>query len=139
MPSDPNCIFCKIVAGEIPSTKVFEDDACVAFLDIGPLADGHVLLIPRGHYETIDQMSADQAGAMLGNLPALVAAVRKATGCAGVNVLQNNGKAAHQEVGHVHVHIIPREPGDKFHFNWPAGSYPEGRMAELAEAIKAAL
>jgi histidine triad (HIT) family protein len=134
---DPNCIFCKIASGDIPCAKVFEDETAIAFMDIGPLAEGHVLLIPKDHYVTIDQMPADQAGAMLTQLPALVRAVQSVMGCEGVNVLQNNGKAAHQEVPHVHFHLIPRNSGDAFHFNWPAGSYPEGRAAELASAIGA--
>jgi len=136
MPKDPDCIFCKIVAGDIPACKVLEDDVCLAFMDIGPLAEGHVLIIPRDHYVTADQMPADVAGTMLSNVPRLVAAVQAATGCEGVNVLQNNGKAAHQEVGHVHFHVIPRNTGDAFHFNWPAGSYASGRMEELAEGIR---
>ena len=130
-----DCIFCKIVAGEIPATKVFEDDACVAFLDIGPLADGHVLVIPKTHAATLDEMTAEDAGAMLRNLPALSKAVRAATGCQGLNILQNNGTVAHQVVMHVHFHIIPRTGGDAFRFNWPAGEYPPGRMEQLARAI----
>ena len=137
--SDTDCLFCKIVQGEIPATKVLEDSAAVAFMDIGPLAEGHVLLIPAGHYATLDEMPGDQAAAMLRHLPALVKAVQAATGCEGVNVLQNNGRVAHQVVMHVHFHIIPRNAGDAFHFNWPAGSYPEGRLSELAEAIRAQL
>ena len=137
--TDGDCIFCKIVAGEIPAAKVLEDDACIAFLDIGPLADGHVLLIPKRHCVTLDEMPPDDAGAMLRNLPALVKAVQAATGCEGVNILQNNGRVAHQVVMHVHVHVIPRRAGDAFHFNWPAGSYPAGRMEELAEAIRSNL
>ncbi|MFP4353711.1 MAG: HIT family protein [Phycisphaerae bacterium] len=139
MSMSENCIFCKIAAGQIPAVKVWEDEACVAFMDIGPLAEGHVLLIPRDHAETVDQLSAEQAGRMLSHLPALVKAVESATGCAGLNVLQNNGKAAHQEVMHVHFHLIPREEGDAFQFNWPAGQYPEGRAEQLAEKIKAEL
>jgi histidine triad (HIT) family protein len=136
---DPDCIFCKILDGEIPAVKVLETVDCLAFMDIGPLAEGHVLLIPAQHAETIDQVPPQTAGAMLANLPALVSAVKAATGCAGVNVLQNNHKAAHQEVPHVHFHIIPRNPGDAFHFNWPAGKYPDGRAEQLAEAIRGKL
>ena len=131
-----DCIFCKIAAGEIPAETIIEDDNGMAFMDIGPLAEGHVLLIPKTHAETVDEMTPDQAGALLKHLPALVKAVRAATGCEGVNVLQNNGKVAHQEVPHVHFHVIPRTRGDAFHFNWPAGDYPEGRMKELAKAIR---
>jgi len=137
--SATDCIFCKIIAGQIPATKVLEDAACLAFLDVSPLADGHVLLIPKAHAQTLDELSADQAGAMLRNLPILVKAVQTATGCEGVNVLQNNGRAAHQFVPHVHFHIIPRNSGDAFHFNWPAGKYPAGKAEELAAAIRKAL
>jgi histidine triad (HIT) family protein len=139
MASDPDCIFCKILAGQIPCEKILEDEHSLAFMDIGPLAEGHVLLIPREHYETVDQMPADAAAGLLRHLPALVRAVQAATGCGGVNVLQNNGKLAHQEVPHVHFHVIPRDAGDKFHFNWPAGKYPAGRMETLAEAIRGRL
>lgn len=131
-----DCIFCKIVSGEIPATKIFEDDACLAFMDIGPLAEGHVLLIPKTHAVTIDEMTPSDAGAMLKNLPALTRAVRIATQCQGVNILQNNGPVAHQEVMHVHFHIIPRKSGDAFHFNWPAGKYPQGRLEQLAQKIR---
>lgn len=133
---DSNCIFCRIAAGEIPCTKVTEDDSALAFMDIGPLAEGHVLLIPKGHYVTVDQMPAEIAAKVLQHLPSLVRAVRAATACAGVNVLQNNGRAAHQLVEHVHFHIIPRNPGDEFHFNWPAGKYSPGKMEELAAEIR---
>jgi len=133
---DPDCIFCKILEGDIPAVKVFETQDCLAFMDIGPLAEGHVLLIPASHVETIDHMNADAAAAMLGHLPQLVAAVKAVTGCEGVNVLQNNGAAAHQEVPHVHFHIIPRNAGDAFGFNWPAGQYPQGRIEELAQAVR---
>jgi histidine triad (HIT) family protein len=139
MTRDPECIFCKIVAGEIPCTKVLEDAAALAFMDIGPLAEGHVLLIPKDHHEQADSMPADLAGQLLRHVPALVGAVKQATGAPGVNVLQNNGKAARQEVPHVHFHFIPRKPGDAFDFNWPAGSYPQGRAQELADQIRNAL
>ena len=136
MKTEPSCIFCKIVAGQIPAIKVIEDDAAIAFMDIGPLAEGHVLLIPKTHAVLMDDLSADEAGALMKHLPALVKAVREATGAQGVNVLQNNGKAAHQEVQHVHVHIIPRRAGDDWHFNWPAKKYPAGKAEELAAAIR---
>ncbi len=136
MSKDTDCIFCKIVAGDIPCCRIYEDDISLAFMDIGPLAEGHVLLIPKSHAVTIDEIPSEQAGAMLANLPALVKAVQSATGCQGVNVLQNNGLAANQLVGHVHFHIIPRDAGDEFHFNWPAGSYDQGRMDQLADEIR---
>jgi len=137
--NDPDCIFCKIIAGQIPAVKVLEDDHALAFLDIGPLAEGHVLLIPKGHWPTLDEMPADAAAAMLRHLPALCKAVQAATACEGLNVLQNNGAVAHQVVPHVHFHIIPRNSGDAFGFNWPAGSYPPGRADQLADAIRSRL
>lgn len=139
MTDTSQCIFCKIVAGEIPAATVLQNAAAVAFMDVGPLAEGHVLLIPTRHYQTIDQMPADEAAGMLKHLPALVRAVREATGCEGVNVLQNNGRVAHQVVDHVHVHVIPRDAGDAFDFNWPSGQYPQGRIEQLAEAIRSAM
>ncbi|HUU22504.1 MAG TPA: HIT family protein [Phycisphaerae bacterium] len=136
MTSDPDCIFCRIAAGEIPCARLLAEEAAIAFLDIGPLARGHVLLVPREHYVTLEEMPAAVAAGMLAHLPALAAAVRKATGCQGYNVLQNNGIVAHQVVPHVHFHIIPRDPGDEFHFNWPAGSYAPGQIERVAEAIR---
>lgn len=136
---ESDCIFCKIVTGEIPATKVFEDNASVAFMDIGPVADGHVLLIPKTHSASLDQMSPQDAACVLGNLPAIARAVKTATACQGLNVLQNNSLVAGQVVMHVHFHIIPRNEGDAFEFNWPAGQYPPGRMERLAEAIRGAL
>lgn len=133
---EKDCIFCRIAAGSVPASKVLEDDVCVAFMDVGPLAEGHVLLVPKTHAVTIDQLDADRAAAVLRHLPALVRAVREVTGCRGVNVLQNNGRVAHQAVDHVHFHVIPRNEGDAFHFNWPAGSYPEGRADQLAQAMR---
>jgi histidine triad (HIT) family protein len=136
MNTDPECIFCKIVAGDVPAAKVLDDDGGIAFLDIGPLAPGHTLLIPREHVETVDRMSEQDAAALLRHLPRLARAVQAATDCQGVNILQNNGRVAHQFVPHVHFHVIPRNPGDEFHFNWPAGTYTEGRLEELAGEIR---
>ena len=133
---DKDCIFCKIAAGEVPCSKILEDDSAIAFLDIGPLAKGHTLLIPKDHYITVDEMPPELAGAVLKHLPTLVKAVKSATNCEGVNILQNNGRVAHQAIPHVHFHIIPRRAGDEFHFNWPAGSYSEGEIEQLAQKIR---
>jgi histidine triad (HIT) family protein len=139
--SKSDCIFCKILTGEIPASKIYEDEHCLAFLDIRPLAKGHTLLIPRQHAETIDQLSPMQAGQMLSNLPSLAKAVREASGAEGINVLQNNGKVAHQEVLHVHFHLIPRTAGDAFSFNWPAmdGAYQGDEAQTLAGEIRSRL
>jgi histidine triad (HIT) family protein len=136
---NPDCIFCRIAAGEIPAPKIIDDQWAVAFMDISPLVRGHVLLIPKGHAITVDELSREQAAGLLGHLPSLVKAVKAVTGCQGVNVLQNNGIVAHQLVMHVHFHIIPRNPGDEFHFNWPAGKIAPAQAQHLAEQIKAKL
>lgn len=133
---DSDCLFCKIVAGEIPCAKLLDSEHALAFLDIGPVAKGHALLIPKAHYNTMDEMPPEAAAAMFRHLPALVKAVQSITGCEGLNVLQNNGAIAGQVVPHVHVHLIPRDPGGKFTFNWPAGQYEEGQIESLGEAIR---
>lgn len=134
-----DCIFCKIVRGEIPCSKVYEDDRVLAFMDINPLAEGHVLIIPKNHYETILEMPGEEAGALLTKAPDLARAVLDGTGAEGLNVLQNNGACSGQEVGHVHVHLIPRRPGDNLGYRWNATQYAEGRMEAMRQAIVSAL
>jgi len=101
-------IFSRIIRGEIPSHKVYEDDHVLAFLDVGPLSQGHTLVIPKEPAPTLDRLSDDAAAAIGRVLPRLCRAIMKATGATAYNVLQNNGAAAHQAVMHVHFHIIPR-------------------------------
>jgi histidine triad (HIT) family protein len=101
-------IFSKIIRGEIPCHKVYEDDRVLAFLDVGPLSQGHTLVIPKEEAATLDALSDDSAAAIGRALPRLARAVMKATGATAYNILQNNGAAAHQAVFHVHFHIIPR-------------------------------
>ncbi len=139
MHSDPDCIFCKIVAGEIPCCAILETDDALAFLDVGPLAPGHVLLIPKTHAQTLDQLDSSAMAATARLLPRLVKAVKLATGCKGLNIIQNNGEIAGQVVPHVHFHLIPRTSGDAFTIPWPAGSYPDGAMDEIAGAIRSHL
>ena len=105
-------IFSKILRGEIPSHKVYEDDRVFAFLDISPLSPGHTLVIPKEPAATLDELSDESAAAIGRVLPRLCRAVQKATGVRDYNVLQNNGAPAHQAVFHVHFHIIPK-PDDK--------------------------
>ena len=134
-----DCIFCKIVAGQIPCTKVYEDAACLAFMDINPISPGHTLVIPKKHYEAIGQMPADEAAALFRPVPSLAAAVKAALGAEALNVLQNNGRAAGQAVDHLHVHIIPRWAGDGLGFRWPAKEADFAVLAQQADAIKAGL
>ena len=137
--TDPNCIFCKIVAGRIPCWKLFEDERVLAFLDIGPLSEGHCLVIPKSHAVTIDQMSGQEVAACTRLLPKLSAAVREATGVEGWNILQNNGKISGQAVDHVHFHIIPRRENDNLGYRWPAGKLDDDTAFRLQESIRANL
>ena len=138
-PHEPACIFCRIASGQIGCHKLFEDRQVLAFLDIGPLSEGHSLVIPKAHYVTIDQMDADLAAACCALLPRLSRAIMAATGATAWNVLQNNGKPAHQAVDHVHFHIIPRTPDGGLGIQWPAGQLPDDRAGQLREAITAQL
>jgi histidine triad (HIT) family protein len=136
---DSNCIFCKISAGQIPAVKIYEDDTVLAFMDIGPLSDGHTLVIPKQHFGRIHEVPADLL-AGLGKIAGRIAgAVASAMNSDGYNLLCNNGRAAGQLVEHVHFHIIPRMTGDGVFTQWPAKKYPEGKIEKLAERIKARL
>lgn len=132
----PDTIFNKIIDGDIPCHKVYEDDKVLAFLDIGPLSRGHTLVIPKESAQTLDQLSADSAAAIGRVLPRIAQAVLSATGARAFNVLQNNGADAHQEVMHVHFHIIPKhDDGAGLAFGWNAGALDAGEGAELAKRI----
>ncbi len=129
-------IFSKIIAGEIPSHKVYEDDQVLAFLDIGPLSKGHTLVIPKEPAETLDQLSDESAEAIGRVLPRIARGVMKATGATEYNVLQNNGSRAHQAVMHVHFHIIPKEgDGTGLGIGWKPQSLDNEEAAELAARI----
>jgi histidine triad (HIT) family protein len=129
-------IFHKIVSGEIPCHKVYEDDYVLAFLDIFPLSEGHTLLIPKKHAETVDQMDRLHAEAIGRALPRISQAVMRATGCQNYNILQNNGVAAHQAVMWVHFHIIPKyADGSGLGIDWQAGKLGTEEAAEVAQRI----
>lgn len=135
-------IFSKILAGEIPCHRVHEDEHVLAFLDIGPLSRGHVLLIPKEEKATLGDLSEDAAAALGRVLPRLCRAVCAATGASAYNVLQNNGAEAGQVVMHVHFHVIPRFParqeGAGLGLEWRAGAL-DAEAEGLAEAISSAM
>ena len=106
------CLFCQIARGERPSHTIFAGDGVVAFLDIFPCTPGHTLVIPRQHYATLAEMPAEEVGKLFQVAAMVAAKVQSALGAAGFNLGINNGKAAGQEVFHVHIHIIPRYPDD---------------------------
>lgn len=133
-------VFGKILRGEIPCHKVYEDERVFAFLDVGPLSDGHTLVIPKEPAETLDALSDESAAAIGRVLPRLCRAVVAATGCAAYNVLQNNGPQAHQAVFHVHFHIIPKPDSEQgLGVDWPARRINQTTAPALAEKIRAAL
>jgi histidine triad (HIT) family protein len=130
-------IFTKILSGDVPSHKVYEDDLVYAFLDIGPLCPGHTLVIPKEPAETLDALSDESAAAVGRVLPRIARAVLKATGAKAFNVLQNNTKPAHQFVDHVHFHIIPKfTDGTGLVMEWEAGSLDGEAGAALAKSIR---
>jgi histidine triad (HIT) family protein len=136
-------IFSKILRGEIPCHKVYEDEHVLAFLDVGPLSEGHTLIIPKEPAVTLDELS-DEASAAIGRvLPRICRAVKAVTGCAAYNVLQNNGSAAHQAVFHVHFHVIPKPDeahgGGGLGIEWPSTRLAPEQGKALAEKLRAAL
>ena len=132
-------IFGKIIDGEIPCHKVYEDEHVLAFLDIGPLSRGHTLVIPKERKAFVHELSDESCAAIGRVLPRLSRAVMQATGATDYNVLQNNGTGAHQVVMHVHFHIIPRTETDGLGLRWPAGSLDDDDAEELVSAIRASL
>lgn len=103
-----DCIFCKIVSGEIPSSKVYEDDAVYAFLDLGQVTKGHTLVIPKTHTKDIYQTSDEIAGDLFARVPKIAKAIKETFQPLGINMLSNTGEAAGQSVFHLHMHLIPR-------------------------------
>lgn len=133
-------VFGKIVRGEIPCHKVYEDEKVLAFLDINPLSHGHVLVVPKEAAETLDRLSDESAAAVGRVLPRLCRAVIAATGTREYNVLENNGTGAHQAISHVHFHIIPKPNArEGLGIGWPMRNLEHATGAELAARITAAL
>ncbi|MBT6176182.1 MAG: HIT family protein [Deltaproteobacteria bacterium] len=133
-------IFSKILSGDIPSYKVYEDDLVYAFLDIGPLSPGHTLVIPKEAAPTLDALSDESSAAIGRVLPRLCRAVMAATGTKEYNVLQNNGTSAHQAVMHVHYHIIPKPDVERgLGVGWPSTTLVQNDAQALAKAITEAI
>jgi len=133
----PETVFSKILRGEIPAHKLYEDDQVLAFLDIAPLAPGHAVVIPKEPAVTLDELSDDAAAAIGRVLPRLCRALQKLTGTQAYNVLQNNGRLSHQAVDHVHFHIIPK-PNDAqgLGIKWPAGSLDHEAAKAFAARVR---
>ncbi len=131
-----DCLFCKIVAGKIPATKIYEDEVVLAFLDIGPISDGHTLVIPKQHFEKLHEYPAELLGQICSHLGKIAGAVTAAMNSDGYNILCNNGRAAGQLVRHMHFHIIPRMAGDGVFNRWPSYKYEEGKAEAIAGEIR---
>ncbi|MBX9737159.1 MAG: HIT family protein [Phycisphaerales bacterium] len=132
----PDSIFTKIIRGDIPCHKVYEDAQVFAFLDVSPLSPGHTLVVPKEEKATLAELSDESAGAIGRVLPRICRAVMSATGCDAYNILQNNGAEAHQAVMHVHFHIIPKPSASTgLGISWPTTKLDQAHGAALAASI----
>jgi histidine triad (HIT) family protein len=136
MTTDPNCIFCKIAAGTIPSTKLYEDGETLAFMDINPANDGHCLVIPKAHFPTVFALTPEAFAAAGRTVIKVARAVQAALTPDGINLLQANGPGAAQSVLHFHIHVLPRRRDDGLSINWTPKPGDRGRIAEIAEKIR---
>ncbi len=134
-----DCIFCKIIAGEVPAAKVIDTKNVISFLDINPVNPGHCLVVPKRHVETLIDLDQNELHNCIFTAQRVARAVMEATDSPGLNLLQNNHRCAHQEVKHVHFHVIPRKPDDGFSLGWRQQEYGEGEMEDLQQKIESRL
>lgn len=134
-----DCVFCRIVAGQIPSTRVHEDEHTLAFMDIGQVNPGHVLVAVKAHAGNLFELSDVQAVAIARASARVARAIRDAFQPEGLSVYQANGKAAGQTVFHYHVHLLPRHSGDGMELTWPVKNPPRERLEDDAARIRSAL
>jgi histidine triad (HIT) family protein len=135
--SDPDCVFCKILAGELPATIVDEDERTVAFMDISPATRGHALVVPREHHADLLAVPSEDLAAVALAAKRLAARAKERLGADGVNLLNSCGAAAWQTVFHFHVHVIPRYDGDPLRLPWVPGAGDPAEIAAAAQEIKA--
>ena len=131
-----DCVFCKIVAGQIPSTKVHEDEHTLAFMDLGQVNPGHVLVAVKKHAANLFELDDTQAAAVARSCTRVAKAIRDAFAPAGLSVYQANGKAAGQTVFHYHVHLLPRHEADGMELTWPVKNPPREELEAYAGEIK---
>lgn len=130
------CIFCKIVNGKIPATKVYEDSQVISFLDIMPANKGHCLVVPKKHAQTLMEMGDEDLVATMGAAKKVARALSLSFGNGSFNIVMNNGKEAGQIVNHAHIHLIPRFQKDRLRIKWSHLKYEGDEMKEYAEKIK---
>jgi len=132
-----DCVFCRIISGNIPAIKLFEDPMVLSFLDINPAAEGHALVVTKCHYKTILDVPHEEMKALMAGVQKVAAAIMtEMPGVEGFNVLQSNSEAAGQVIPHVHFHIIPRKKGDKLNFSWAPGQGEKSELLKYAELLK---
>ncbi|MDX1435077.1 MAG: HIT family protein [Gammaproteobacteria bacterium] len=139
MSADPSCIFCKIIAGEIPSFRLYEDEHTIAFMDINPASEGHALVIPKEHAADVHAVSDEALSRTAVTAKKVAAAIRDTLAPGGMNLLQCNGPAAAQSVMHFHMHVLPRAEGDELKLNWGLRPGDMDAIGELAGRIRAKL
>jgi histidine triad (HIT) family protein len=137
MAADPDCLFCKIVAGELPSTRVHEDERTVAFMDINPATRGHLLVVPREHAADVHAIQPEDLKAVALTAKAMAGRVRDKLGADGVNLINSAGSAAWQTVFHLHMHVIPRYEDDPLRLPWHPHPGDEDEIAAAAKDLGA--
>jgi len=131
-----DCVFCKIIKGEIPAATLIETDKVISFLDINPVNLGHALVVPKRHVASFLDLQQDELHVAIFIAKRVAAAVTEATGSPAFNILQNTGECAGQLIDHVHLHVIPRRPDDGFELGWRQLEYEEGELEKLQKAIE---
>lgn len=134
-----SCLFCKIINGELPSTKVYEDENIIGILDINPVNIGHTLVIPKNHFATLHDIPDTILTPLIQAVQRLADALKLAVAADGINIEMNNGEAAGQIIHHAHIHIIPRHTNDGFKHWKGARGYIDGEMREISEKIVSCL
>jgi histidine triad (HIT) family protein len=134
-----NCVFCRIVRGELPASKVYEDEHTLAIMDLQSVNPGHMLVLVKPHRDNIYALDDELAGAAMKTAARMARAAKAAYGCEGVTLLQANEPAGAQTVFHFHIHVLPRWTGDGMELAWPAKNPSREALAEMAEKLRAAL
>ena len=131
-----DCIFCQIVSGQIPSSKVYEDEEVLAFLDITQVTTGHTLVIPKKHYRNMLEMDAEAASSLFARVPKIAKQLQEKLGASGVNIINNNEEAAGQTVFHTHVHLLPRfDESDGLKLSFETHEPDFAALAQLAQEV----
>lgn len=134
-----DCIFCKLAAGDFPTATVYEDEYFRAILDLNPASKGHTLILPKNHYEDLCDLDPEMASKVLPVAAKIGRAMKKGLGCAGFNLLQNNGEVAGQTIHHFHMHVIPRYEGAPGMIEWVPGTSTDEERQEVLEKLAEAM